>query len=511
MIYSVAILLLFSVTLLIFDRSNRYSLLFVIMGIGSAMAFSSLILCINIFSNYYFYTTNRFFALDYRIFSLIVSKLHVPLTAILRIMNVGLVICQISSMLFANEVLLNMEMYRKTRWTVRLFQLSIVVLPAANLVFCDPKMSLKLYFWCHRLELFYMALRALTVLHKLVVIATLMSPVFVLIHYCTILSIAYLRRHTITLAVMMLLVQAGFVSLFYIGPASISAGKLYTSGFWIFENVSVNYRHAYSAIMVILLFLMTMCLIVLLSFRLDLSTAPFLERRVRSKLKLMNETLGDTLHSHKNTLFSIQLHIRKLRKQIGSNAELERLDRLVSDSLNQTARMLDSLRSEEIHFLSSDLSQIILSAVNEVYLPDNITLRIEPSVYRTQKGHYDRYHMEKALINILCNAVEAIQMSGKEQGSIDIRMAYFFQWVVIMIEDTGTGISRRMRRNLFLPHYSNKQGRLNWGLGLAYVFRIVKVHFGQIKIHSKEGEFTQVLIMLPISKGGKHDQDRHCG
>lgn len=80
---------------------------------------------------------------------------------------------------------------------------------------------------------------------------------------------------------------------------SVAILILFSVTLLIFENTSIDLRLSHSIVAVILLLMMTICLIALLSFRLDLSTASFLERRVRSKLKLMNETLGDTLHDDK--------------------------------------------------------------------------------------------------------------------------------------------------------------------------------------------------------------------
>ena len=45
---------------------------------------------------------------------------------------------------------------------------------------------------------------------------------------------------------------------------------------------------------------------------------------------------------------------------------------------------------------------------------------------------------------------------------------------------------------------------MNWGLGLPYVYKVIKAHLGQIKIDSRYGRYTTVLIMLPTGKGRKY-------
>lgn len=95
------------------------------------------------------------------------------------------------------------------------------------------------------------------------------------------------------------------------------------------------------------------------------------------------------------------------------------------------------------------------------------------------------------------NAVEAIELSDRQEGKIRIQIDFLLRWMVVSIQDNGTGIHRRDRNRIFTPHYSGKQGKLNWGLGLPYVYKVVKAHLGQIKIDSRYGEYTSVLLMLP--------------
>lgn len=57
---------------------------------------------------------------------------------------------------------------------------------------------------------------------------------------------------------------------------------------------------------------------------------------------------------------------------------------------------------------------------------------------------------------------------------------------------------------IFAPHYSGKKGRLNWGMGLSYAYRVVKAHMGQIHIDSQPGIYTRVVIMLPGGRQKKH-------
>ena len=508
MFYAISILVGFCIVLFLFDHKSRYSLLFVIMAMGCTMAMFSLVLHINIFGNYYSYSKSFLFSFDYRIYSSIVKYIRLPLSRIIRFMNAGHFLYLLSNLLLNIEIFKGMTKYAisKKRYK-QLYSLSLVF-PFFTLLFCDPKTSTYLYVLCHHNANYFAVLKILTVLYKLMVVGVILGPVYSLIRYALLIRVRYFKKRILALALCLFSLHAGYISMFYTGPFSISAEKVWRSGFWHFENTQFSSHQIYLSLSIVTLILMGSCLAVLLTFRLDFSVTLFLEKRVRRNLKLMNEALGDTLHSYKNTLFAMQLCTKKAKAGLCGQPckELEKIEHLVDSTLANTAHMLDNLGAVKYRFLYNNLSNIIQSASQNVVFPDNIRLVLDETVFSSQFGHYDKYHLEKALINILNNAIEAIMQSGKDEGCVRVEMAFFFRWVVIVISDNGTGISRSVRRKLFVPNYSNKNNKLNWGLGLAYVYKIVKAHFGQIKIISQYGEYTSVMIMLPfMGKEGRND------
>ena len=68
--------------------------------------------------------------------------------------------------------------------------------------------------------------------------------------------------------------------------------------------------------------------------------------------------------------------------------------------------------------------------------------------------------------------------------------------VIISFQDTGNGISPEHMGSLFQPFFTTR--KTGSGLGLLIVRRIVREHGGEISIGSREGEGTQVSIMLPL-------------
>jgi two-component system, NtrC family, nitrogen regulation sensor histidine kinase NtrY len=68
--------------------------------------------------------------------------------------------------------------------------------------------------------------------------------------------------------------------------------------------------------------------------------------------------------------------------------------------------------------------------------------------------------------------------------------------VVLLVADSGPGISIEAKERLFLPFFSTK--RRGTGLGLAIVSRIVSEHNGTIRVEENRPLGTKFIIELPI-------------
>ncbi|KAA9040521.1 HAMP domain-containing histidine kinase [Ginsengibacter hankyongi] len=74
--------------------------------------------------------------------------------------------------------------------------------------------------------------------------------------------------------------------------------------------------------------------------------------------------------------------------------------------------------------------------------------------------------------------------------------------IIISVEDSGKGISETDLKNIFQPFYRTEDSKsiTGFGVGLPLVYRIIKLHKGQIKVSSVVGKGTTVLIQLPIAE-----------
>lgn len=103
--------------------------------------------------------------------------------------------------------------------------------------------------------------------------------------------------------------------------------------------------------------------------------------------------------------------------------------------------------------------------------------------------------IEWVMENLIKNAVDA--MDG--QGSINVEVKRWHDKGVVTVSDTGKGMTRKQRSDIFKPGYSTK--KRGWGLGLTLAQRIItQYHGGKIYVSdSQPGIGTNFTIELPLT------------
>jgi two-component system, NtrC family, sensor kinase len=70
--------------------------------------------------------------------------------------------------------------------------------------------------------------------------------------------------------------------------------------------------------------------------------------------------------------------------------------------------------------------------------------------------------------------------------------------IEIRVKDNGNGIPQKVVDKIFQPFFTTKPTGVGTGLGLSLSYDIVKVHGGEIKLETKEGEGCEFVILLPV-------------
>lgn len=109
----------------------------------------------------------------------------------------------------------------------------------------------------------------------------------------------------------------------------------------------------------------------------------------------------------------------------------------------------------------------------------------------------DRVQMQRALVNLINNAVEASD-SGQR---VEVAVVPGTAFLRIVIRDRGPGMDRETVEAAFNPFFTRKSG--GTGLGMSIARKIIESHDGRIIVDSRPGKGTTITIKLPAAAGEK--------
>jgi len=201
-------------------------------------------------------------------------------------------------------------------------------------------------------------------------------------------------------------------------------------------------------------------------------------------------------HEIRNPLTNIGLACEQLRTDANNDngviffdiidRNAKRINQLVSDLLNSTR--FTQLQVEDIN---------INVLINEVL--ENANDRLELKSIQLQKNFgdgipkvsVDKERMKIALLNIIVNAIEAMDT---EKGILTITTCAVNNKCCVKIADNGKGINKEELGKIFEPYFTSKSK--GTGLGLTSTQNIIFNHQGTIDVESEEGKGSTFIITL---------------
>lgn len=175
----------------------------------------------------------------------------------------------------------------------------------------------------------------------------------------------------------------------------------------------------------------------------------------------------------------------------GIKEGVERASNIVT-SLNQFNRTKEDIREEcDIHRLIDNCLVILNHQLNNNII---ITKKYTQKNFKLY-GNEGKLH--QVFINILLNAIHAIDHSGNINIETDLKSGENI--LIVKIQDNGTGISNENLKKIFDPFFTTKEIGKGTGLGMSVSLKILKEHNADIVYNSAENKGTEVLISLPIN------------
>ena len=241
--------------------------------------------------------------------------------------------------------------------------------------------------------------------------------------------------------------------------------------------------------------------------------AEYEEQRERAthaeKMAALGELSFGVAHNVNNTLTGIlgraQLLLRtKDTEKINSGIEM--IIKSAEDGAHIIRRIQDFARKQPSRRFQRVSVATLMKDVCEMSRPrwesrvDGPQIRMALVTDCTASVMGDAVELREVLVNMIYNAIDAMPSGGEiRMGSQETNGR-----VVVMIADTGVGMTPEVKSRLFDPFFTTK-GKGGTGMGMAVSFGIIRRHNGSIDVESEPGRGTTFRISLPVAEASAAD------
>ncbi|MGE5318829.1 MAG: ATP-binding protein [Hyphomicrobiaceae bacterium] len=195
--------------------------------------------------------------------------------------------------------------------------------------------------------------------------------------------------------------------------------------------------------------------------------------------------------------------LQQLRDEVAAVYPQDGMESLFSDSLyglQQISEIVVNLKNfsrlDQAAVDNIDVNECVISALT---IGNNV-IKHKAEVIR-DFGVLPRLscspsQINQVLLNLVTNAAQAIDNYGR----IMIKTLADEQYVHVVVQDNGKGISPENLKKIYDPFFTTKPIGEGTGLGLSIVFGIIKDHGGRIQVKSEVGKGTAFCVSLPIKR-----------
>jgi two-component system phosphate regulon sensor histidine kinase PhoR len=228
--------------------------------------------------------------------------------------------------------------------------------------------------------------------------------------------------------------------------------------------------------------------------------------------EIKNDFINNMTHELKTPIASISLAAQMLNdgSVAKSPAMMKHLGAVISDESKRLRFLVEKVLQMSMFDRKKAIFKKKKLDLNEMVenIANSFTLRVEHTggkIYTDIEAvdssiYVDEMHFTNAIFNLMDNAVKY----KKQDSPLDIYLKTWNdnEFLYLSICDTGLGIKKENLKKVFEKFYRVHTGNVHdvkgFGLGLAYVKKIVDLHKGEIHVESEYGKGTTFTIKLPV-------------
>jgi len=179
-----------------------------------------------------------------------------------------------------------------------------------------------------------------------------------------------------------------------------------------------------------------------------------------------------------------------------------RADAIVKGMLQHSRKNTGQKELTDINALTDEYLRLSYHGLRAKDKSFNATMKtdFDPSIEEINIVPQD---MGRVLLNIFNNAFYAVsekknQPEKQYEPTIWVSTKKINDKIKIRVKDNGNGIPKKVIEKIFQPFFTTKPTGRGTGLGLSISYDIIKSHGGEVRVDTKENEFTEFIITLPI-------------
>jgi signal transduction histidine kinase len=215
--------------------------------------------------------------------------------------------------------------------------------------------------------------------------------------------------------------------------------------------------------------------------------------------ELIDELSDEVKKGNLGEVEAIAKDIKENEQKIGHHGK--RADAIVKSMLQHSRTSSGVKEPTDINALADEYLRLSYHGMRARDKSFNATLKtdFDPNLERMNVIPQD---MGRVLLNLFNNAFYAVAEKKKQQGEsyspiVSVSTKKVAGRLEIRVKDNGNGIPQKVRDKIFQPFFTTKPTGEGTGLGLSLSYDIItKGHGGELKVDTKEGEWSEFIIYL---------------